>query len=68
LELLLRQFKIMDCTLEESPKRPKGIWVVAQKTDSQEEWGQLPSLRLVKDKHRISEKLKKRFLRLVSGT
>jgi SAM-dependent methyltransferase len=66
LELLLSKFKIVDCALEGDPKRPKGIWVVAQKTNFREEWGQLPPLRVVKNENRISERLKKRFARLVS--
>jgi SAM-dependent methyltransferase len=47
MELLLRRFKILDCTLEGSLKRPKGIWVTAQKTSSPEGEDKLPSLRCV---------------------
>lgn len=47
IELLLNRFGILDCTLEGSLKRPKGIWVSARKTSSPEEWGKLPSLRVV---------------------
>ena len=47
IELLLKQFKILDCALEGNLKRPKGIWVTAQKTGSPEERGKLPPLRVV---------------------
>ncbi len=63
LELLLSRFKILDCTLEGSLKRPKGIWVSAQKTLSQEECGKLPALRVVPSDDRITEKLKRRLRR-----
>jgi SAM-dependent methyltransferase len=61
LELLLRRFKILDLTLEGDRKRPKGIWAAAQKTNSPEEWGQLPPLKVVKDQNRMSERLKRRL-------
>jgi SAM-dependent methyltransferase len=60
IELLLNRFKILDCTLEGSLKRPKGIWVTAQKTLSQEEWGKLPPLRVVSSDDRWTAKLKRR--------
>ncbi len=63
LELLLRQFKILDCTLEGDLKRPKGIWVVARKTSSSEEWGKLPLLRVVKSDDRLLMKLKRKVKR-----
>jgi SAM-dependent methyltransferase len=61
IELLLNRFKILDCTLEGSLKRPKGIWMTAQKTASQEEWGKLPVLRKVSSDDRGVEKLKRRI-------
>jgi len=60
IELLLNRFKILDCTLEGSLKRPKGIWVTAQKTLSQEEWGKLPPLKVVSSDDRWTAKLKRR--------
>ncbi len=63
IELLLKRFKILDCTLEESSKRPKGIWVTAQKTVSPEEWGKLPLLRVVKSNHQGIRKWMKRISR-----
>jgi len=64
LELLLRRFKILDCTLEGSLKRPKGIWMAARKMGSLEESGKLPSLRMVPSDDRMVEKLKRRIRRL----
>jgi SAM-dependent methyltransferase len=61
IELLLNRFKILDCTLEGSLKRPKGIWVTAQKTLSQEEWGKLPPLKVVSSDDRWRAKLKRRI-------
>jgi SAM-dependent methyltransferase len=61
MELLLNRFKILDCTLEGSLKRPKGIWVTAQKTLSQEEWGKLPPLKVVSSDDRWRAKLKRRI-------
>jgi SAM-dependent methyltransferase len=61
IELLLNRFKILDCTLEGSLKRPKGIWVTAQKTLSQEEWGKLPLLKVVSSDDRWRAKLKRRI-------
>jgi SAM-dependent methyltransferase len=60
IELLLNRFKILDCTLEGSMKRPKGIWVTAKKTLSQEEWGKLPPLKVVSSDDRWTAKLKRR--------
>ncbi len=48
IELLLNRFTLLDCTLEESLKKPKGIWVVARKTSNPAEWGKLPPFRLSK--------------------
>jgi SAM-dependent methyltransferase len=64
MELLLNRFKILDCTLEGNLKRPKGIWVTAQKTSHEEEWGKLPLLRLVGSDDRILKKLGRRLARL----
>ena len=64
LELLLNRFKILDCTLEGDLKRPKGIWVTAQKTSLKEEWGKLPLLRIVGSDDRISKKVERRITRL----
>jgi len=61
IELLLNRFKILDCTLEGSLKRPKGIWVTARKTLSQAEWGKLPLLRVVNSDDRWTAKLKRRM-------
>jgi len=67
IELLLNRFKILDCTLEGSLKRPKGIWVTAQKTLSQEEWGKLPPLKVVSSDDRWTAKLKRRVGRWMKG-
>jgi SAM-dependent methyltransferase len=61
IELLLNRFKILDCTLEKSLKNPIGVWATAQKTLSSEEWGKLPSLRLVDSEDRWMAKLKRRM-------
>jgi len=66
LELLLRRFKILDCTLEGDLKRPKGVWVTARKTLCSEEWGKLPPLRVVKSDDRFSMRLKRRLKQLIS--
>jgi SAM-dependent methyltransferase len=63
IELLLSRFKILDCTLEGDFKRPKGIWVTAQKTSNEEEWGKLPLSRLVGSDDRILKKLGRRLAR-----
>lgn len=56
VELLLSRFKILDCTLEGSEEWPIGIWVTAQKTSSQNEWGRLPPLRIMKwDDHLLKK-------------
>jgi SAM-dependent methyltransferase len=68
IELLLGRFKILDCTLEGDLKRPKGIWVTAQKTAHPEEWGKLPLLRVVKSDDRLSEKLRRRIRRLLPNS
>jgi SAM-dependent methyltransferase len=64
IELLLSRFKILDCTLEGDLKRPKGIWVTAQKTSHEEEWGKLPLLRLEGSDDQILKKLGRRLARL----
>ena len=68
IELLLSRFKILDCALEGSLKRPKGIWVTAQKTPLPEEWGKLPSLRSVGSDDRFFKKLERKFGRLFSSS
>ncbi len=64
MELLLSRFKILDCTLEGDSKRPKGIWVTAQKTSHPEEWGKLPLLRVVGSDDQMLKKLGRRMTRL----
>lgn len=64
IELLLNRFKILDCTLEGDSKRPKGIWVCAQKTSHSEEWGKLPPLRIVGSDDQMIKKLDRRIHRL----
>lgn len=61
MELLLSRFKIVDCALEGNLKRPKGIWVTAQKTSRPEEWGKLPLLRAVGSDDRMLKKLERRM-------
>jgi SAM-dependent methyltransferase len=63
LELLLKRFKITDCTLEGSFKRPKGIWVTAQKVLGGGELGKLPEIRTVRSDDWPIEKLKRRLSR-----
>jgi ubiquinone/menaquinone biosynthesis C-methylase UbiE len=67
IELLLGKFKILDCTLEGGLEKPKGIWVMAQKTTSPEEWGKLPPLRVVRTDDQLFEKLKRRIGRWKEG-
>ncbi len=64
IELLLSRFKILDCALEGDLKRPKGIWVIAQKTSRPEEWGKIPPLRTVGSDDRMLRKLERRMGRL----
>jgi SAM-dependent methyltransferase len=64
MELLLSRFKILDCTLEGDSKRPKGIWVTAQKTSHPEEWGKLPLMRIVGSDDQILKKLGRRMAHL----
>ena len=59
VELLLSQFKILDCTLEGSEEWPIGIWATAQKTSSQDEWGKLPPLKIMKWDDHLLKKLEK---------
>jgi SAM-dependent methyltransferase len=61
LELLLKRFKILDCTLEGNSKRPKGIWATAQKASNSEEWGRLPPLRIVGSDDQFLKKLDRRI-------
>jgi hypothetical protein len=63
LELLLKRFKIVDCTLEGGLKRPKGIWVLAQKVLGEEGLGRLPELRTVKSDDSPLKKLERRVSR-----
>ena len=64
IELLLNRFEILDCALEGNLKRPKGIWVTAQKTSNLETWGRLPPLRTVESDDQILKKLERRVARL----
>ncbi|MDI7259842.1 MAG: methyltransferase domain-containing protein [Thermodesulfobacteriota bacterium] len=64
IEFLLKRFKILDCALEGDSKRPKGIWVTAQKTSHLEEWGKLPPLRVARSDDRVLKKLERRIKRL----
>jgi SAM-dependent methyltransferase len=64
IELLLSRFKVLDCTLEGDLKRPKGIWVTAQKTSNPGEWGRLPPLGIVGSDDQILKKLGRRMARL----
>jgi SAM-dependent methyltransferase len=64
LELLLNRFTILDCTLEGSVKKPKGVWITARKTSSPGEWGRLPPLRCVESEDGILGKMKRKFLRI----
>lgn len=66
IELLLKRFKMLDCTLEGDLKRPKGIWVTARKTALETEWGKLPPLRMVKSDDQPYEKWKRRMKRFFS--
>lgn len=61
IELLLNRFKILDCTLEGNSKRPKGIWLTAQKTSPPEEWGKLPPFRIVPSDDRVLNKLERKI-------
>ena len=63
LELLLKRFKIVDCTLEGDLKRPKGIWVTAQKVLDGGGLGKLPKLRTVRSDDWLPKKLKRRIFR-----
>jgi SAM-dependent methyltransferase len=65
LELLLRRFKIVDCTLEGGFKRPKGIWVLARKVLEGEGLGMLPEMRTVGSDDRFLKKLERRISRAV---
>jgi SAM-dependent methyltransferase len=67
IELLLRYFKILDCTLEESLKKPKGIWVTARKTASPEEWGKLPPLKVVGRRESFPKRVKEKLGNLIGG-
>ena len=64
IEFLLNRFEILDCTLEGSSKRPKGIWVTARKTRSPEGRGKLPPLRIVESDERILKKIQRKIMRL----
>ena len=63
LELLLKRFKIVDCTLEGGLKRPKGVWVTARKVLGGEGLGKLPQIRAVKSDDRLLKKLERRLSR-----
>jgi SAM-dependent methyltransferase len=68
IELLLSRFKILDCALEGSLKRPKGIWVTAQKASSPETWGRLPPLRMVGNDDQPLKKMERKLKRLFSSS
>ncbi len=68
VELLLSRFKVLDCALEGSLKRPKGIWVTAQKTSSPETWGKLPPLRMVGNDDHPLKKMERKLKRLFSSS
>jgi SAM-dependent methyltransferase len=63
LELLLKRFKIVDCTMEGGFKRPKGIWITARKVLEGEGLGKLPEIRTVRSDDWLPHKLKRRILR-----
>lgn len=63
LELLLKRFKIADCTLEGSFKRPKGIWVTAQKVLEGGGLGRLPEIQTVRSDDWPIKKFKRRISR-----
>jgi len=60
IELLLSRFRILDCTLEGSLKKPKGIWTTARKTDIPGEWGKLPPLGSVGEDSRFRDRLRRK--------
>jgi hypothetical protein len=55
---------MLDFTLEGDLRRPKGIWVTAQKTSNSEEWGKLPGVRVVRSDDQMLKKLRRRMTRL----
>jgi len=61
IELLLRRFLILECTLEGDRKRPKGIWVTARKTTNPMEWGRLPHLRIANSDEGFLKRLTRRL-------
>jgi SAM-dependent methyltransferase len=63
LELLLKRFKIVDCTMEGGFKRPKGIWITARKVLEGEGLGKLPEIRTVRSDDWLPNKLKRRISR-----
>lgn len=63
LELLLKRFKIVDCTTEGGFKRPKGIWITARKALKGEGLGKLPEIRTVRSDDWLPNKLKRRISR-----
>jgi SAM-dependent methyltransferase len=63
LELLLKRFKIVDCTMEGGFKRPKGIWITARKVLEGEGLGKLPEIRTVRSDDWLPNKLKRRMSR-----
>ncbi len=68
IELLLKQFQILDCTLEGSLKKPKGIWVTARKIASPEEEGKLPPLKVAGGQDSLLRRLKQKLGGLTGGT
>ncbi len=67
LELLLKRFKIVNCTLEGRTKRPKGVWVTAQKLLEGEGLGRLPEIRTIRSDDQRLKKLERRISRFLKG-
>ncbi len=65
IESLMRQFKILDFTLEGQPSFPLGIWVTAQKAEDGREKERFPEPRIVQaprdDRYRLINRFLKRF-------
>ncbi len=65
IKLLLRQYKILDFTLEGEPSFPLGIWVTCQKVFSELEKGEIPEYNIVKaprqERYKIINKLLRKF-------
>ncbi len=65
IKLLLRQYKILDFTLEGEPSFPLGIWVTCQKSLSELEKRKFPEYNIVKaprqERFKILNKLLRKF-------